>query len=165
VRASDVSPIVDVSGIQTYTVNQARVVFVRPRPTAKPVPPGGPGGCRVCRRVLRESSAYCSLECKVVALVAAGQLGPVALDGSTGAAGAACGCGSDNEESGGGWTGVAVQGASSSWCPHPAVANAPSSPMIGLPSKRDSEGSEQTQVAPSGAWRRKQALPRRSPYC
>ncbi len=65
VRAADIAPFVDVSGIQHYTVNQAKVVFLTPRPQAKLLAPGTRDGCAVCRRALREGCTFCSLACRV----------------------------------------------------------------------------------------------------
>jgi hypothetical protein len=169
VRAPDVSPIVDVTGVQTYTVNQARVVFVHPRASAKPPPPGASAGCGVCRRALREGCSYCSLACKVVALVGEGRLGAAALGGGSptaaaaAAAGGAC-CSSGASGGGGGGGGAAAPGGSASGALGDAGASA-AGRAARWPGKRDSESSCQTEVETvSGVWRRKQASPRRSPY-
>ncbi|KAI8471128.1 MAG: hypothetical protein J3K34DRAFT_468469 [Monoraphidium minutum] len=90
VRASDISPFVDISSVQTYTINQAKVVFLNHRPHAKLLPPGAPDACAVCCRALREGCAYCSLDCKVTALVREGRLGPEAAGGPPAAAPAGC---------------------------------------------------------------------------
>jgi hypothetical protein len=90
VRAADIAPFVDIAGVQTYTINQAKVVFLNHRPQAKQLHAGAPDGCAVCSRALREGCTYCSLACKVEALVREGRLGP----GAAGATGAAPACGS-----------------------------------------------------------------------
>ncbi|GBF94974.1 hypothetical protein Rsub_07475 [Raphidocelis subcapitata] len=87
VRAADIAPFVDIVGVQTYTINQAKVVFLNCRPQAKLLPPGSPEGCAICARALREGCTYCSLSCKVEALVREGRLGPGAVAG-----GSASGC-------------------------------------------------------------------------
>ncbi|GAB4822371.1 hypothetical protein N2152v2_009417 [Parachlorella kessleri] len=66
VRAQDVAKLADVSGIQAYTINGARVLFLRRRPQPRP-PKGavGPSQCTVCNRHLQDVSLYCSLQCKL----------------------------------------------------------------------------------------------------
>eukprot|EP00775_Hariotina_reticulata_P005363 gene5363-5598_t len=67
VKAADVSRIADVSGIQHYVINGAKVLFLRPRP--QPRPPKGvvaPARCAVDGRQLMDAhSSYCSLRCKL----------------------------------------------------------------------------------------------------
>jgi hypothetical protein len=89
VRAADIAPFVDIAGVQTYTINQAKVVFLNHRPQAKLLHAGAPDGCAVCSRALREGCAYCSLACKVEALVREGRLGPSAAGGDAAMAPAA----------------------------------------------------------------------------
>lgn len=74
VRATDMSPHVDISGIQTYIINQAKVMFLNQRPQSKMSRPGAADACLICSRTLREGCSYCSLACKVEALVASGKL-------------------------------------------------------------------------------------------
>lgn len=67
VKASDVSRLTDVSGIQHYVINGSKVLFLRPRP--QPRPPKGviaPARCAVDGRQLMDAhSSYCSLRCKL----------------------------------------------------------------------------------------------------
>ncbi|GBF97638.1 hypothetical protein Rsub_10514 [Raphidocelis subcapitata] len=102
VRASDIAPFVDAAGIQTYTINSAKVVFVNPRPLAKMAPPGGDGGCgcAICGRALREGCCYCSLACRLEALSggAAAEGGSAAGGGGGGAV--ATEAGSDSSDGG-----------------------------------------------------------------
>lgn len=67
VKASDLGRLADVSGIQHYVINGAKVVFLRPRP--QPRPPKGvtaPSRCAVDGRQLMDGAArYCSLQCKL----------------------------------------------------------------------------------------------------
>lgn len=67
VKAADVSRLTDVSGIQHYVINGAKVLFLRPRP--QPRPPKGvvaPARCAVDGRQLMDAhSSYCSLRCKL----------------------------------------------------------------------------------------------------
>lgn len=60
--------------LQTYIINQAKVMFLNQRPQSKMGRPGAPDACVTCARTLREGCSYCSLACKVEALVAAGKL-------------------------------------------------------------------------------------------
>ena len=63
----------DVSGIQTYVINSARVVFLseRPHPRGKGGSASGrgsarAGACRHCNRTLQaDASDFCSISCKV----------------------------------------------------------------------------------------------------
>lgn len=67
VKAADISRLADVSGIQHYVINGAKVLFLRPRP--QPRPPKGvvaPARCTVDGRQLMDAhSSYCSLRCKL----------------------------------------------------------------------------------------------------
>lgn len=67
VKAADVSRLTDVSGIQHYVINGAKVLFLRPRP--QPRPPKGvvaPARCAVDGRQLMDAhSSYCSMRCKL----------------------------------------------------------------------------------------------------
>eukprot|EP00877_Chromochloris_zofingiensis_P010676 jgi/Chrzof1/5862/Cz16g18150.t1 len=55
--------------LQTYTINQAKVVFLNHRPQSKLMRPGAADACQTCRRGLREGCSFCSLACKVELLV------------------------------------------------------------------------------------------------
>eukprot|EP00775_Hariotina_reticulata_P005294 gene5294-5529_t len=74
VRASDMSPLLDISGVQTYIINAAKVMFLNQRPQSKMSQPGAPDACVTCARTLREGCSYCSLACKVEALISGGKL-------------------------------------------------------------------------------------------
>ena len=73
VRVQDVCRMMDVSGIQTYVINSARVVFLseRPHPRGKGGSASGrgsarAGACRHCNRTLQaDASDFCSISCKV----------------------------------------------------------------------------------------------------
>jgi hypothetical protein len=60
--------------LQTYIINQAKVMFLNQRPQSKMSRPGAADACLICSRTLREGCSYCSLACKVEALVASGKL-------------------------------------------------------------------------------------------
>ncbi|KAI8467556.1 MAG: PLATZ transcription factor-domain-containing protein [Monoraphidium minutum] len=67
VKAADLGRMADVTGIQHYVINGAKVVFLRPRP--QPRPPKGvaaPSRCAVDGRQLMDGAArFCSLQCKL----------------------------------------------------------------------------------------------------
>ncbi|KAK1379109.1 hypothetical protein POM88_025853 [Heracleum sosnowskyi] len=52
VRVSEIQNYVDLTGVQTYVINNAKVVFLNERP-------------QVCQRNLLDSFRYCSLGCQV----------------------------------------------------------------------------------------------------
>lgn len=68
VRTQDISPYVDVSGVQTYIINQAKVVFLNNRPQSKSCKSPCGESCLTCQRSLRDPFRYCSLACKVASL-------------------------------------------------------------------------------------------------
>ncbi|XP_040383113.1 protein RGF1 INDUCIBLE TRANSCRIPTION FACTOR 1 [Oryza brachyantha] len=74
VRVSEVCRLIDVSRVQTYVINGAKIVFLnrRPQPARPPGKSAGAGAggtaascCEVCGRVLLDSSRFCSLACKL----------------------------------------------------------------------------------------------------
>jgi len=83
VRVQDVCKLIDVTGIQTYIINSARVVFLNERPhprggsnnkdskkrdSAPRALTGMPGhsDCSHCHRILQSNNnSYCSIACKV----------------------------------------------------------------------------------------------------
>ncbi|EIE20013.1 PLATZ-domain-containing protein, partial [Coccomyxa subellipsoidea C-169] len=68
VRIQDIQEHFDASGVQTYIINSARVVFLRDRKHASPVKDAFVEGCLTCKRALRDNFYFCSLSCKVEAL-------------------------------------------------------------------------------------------------
>ena len=91
VRLSDISPHIDVSGVQPYIINSAQVIFLNERP--QPRPGRGSGNvCRTCARCLQEPHQFCSLACKAIKLLGDGvnlELSPDKDRAAKGAAAAA----------------------------------------------------------------------------
>eukprot|EP00887_Chlorella_sp_A99_P003066 scaffold9.g3066.t1 len=69
VKMADISRLTDIAGIQPYTINGSKVVFLRRRPQPRP-PKGAVGNstCTICTRHLQDVSLFCSLQCKLDAL-------------------------------------------------------------------------------------------------
>eukprot|EP00271_Cylindrocystis_brebissonii_P011570 TRINITY_DN29436_c0_g1_i1.p1 TRINITY_DN29436_c0_g1~~TRINITY_DN29436_c0_g1_i1.p1 ORF type:complete len:396 (-),score=44.83 TRINITY_DN29436_c0_g1_i1:1476-2663(-) len=68
VRVSDVQRLLDISGVQIYVINSAKIVFLNERPQ-KSHQKGAPFPCQTCHRsLLQESCRFCCLECKLRAI-------------------------------------------------------------------------------------------------
>ncbi|XP_022861177.1 uncharacterized protein LOC111381611 [Olea europaea var. sylvestris] len=64
VRSEDLEKLIDCSNIQAYTINAAKVVFIKRRPQNRQFKGSG-NYCTSCDRSLQEPFFHCSLGCKV----------------------------------------------------------------------------------------------------
>lgn len=72
VRLNDLQKLIDCSFVQAYTINSAKVVFLKQRPMTRPFKGSG-NICLTCDRLLQEPFHFCSLSCKVDHVVSEGE--------------------------------------------------------------------------------------------
>lgn len=67
VRITDIHKYLDISNIQAYTINSAKIVFLQSRPQPK-LCKGAPKYCDTCHRSLADQVRFCSINCKLVSI-------------------------------------------------------------------------------------------------
>ncbi|XP_038971294.1 uncharacterized protein LOC103698700 isoform X2 [Phoenix dactylifera] len=63
VRVAEIQKVLDITGVQTYVINSARVLFLneRPQPRAGAKAAASPHTCEICARSLLDPFRFCSI--------------------------------------------------------------------------------------------------------
>lgn len=73
VRLDDLQKLIDCSYIQPYTINGAKVIFLKERAQSRMACKGSANFCFACDRILQDPFHFCSLSCKVNHMVYQGE--------------------------------------------------------------------------------------------
>ncbi|RZC45553.1 hypothetical protein C5167_038508 [Papaver somniferum] len=69
IRLDDMEKLFDCSFVQSYSTNNAKVIFLNQRPQTRPFRTSSGSVCFSCNRSLQDVNRFCSLDCKVQYLV------------------------------------------------------------------------------------------------